>query len=123
MRAIIKLQTGLIRVENPPISAVDIVNDESGVNLSVKIRFAFDATKLANGAGSTVRLELKTRTDPVISSLNVKNGIVQQPSFKSATDSESKYKDVVKSSVVKTLKFNLAKALRRKDFLSNEKKL
>lgn len=111
MKALVKLQSGTIRVENPPMSEVVIVKDESDTKLSLKIRFAFDVTKIAAGKGSTVRLDLKTRTNPRVSSANVKNGVTQRPSFKSATENESKHKDTVESIIVKTFEFNLTKAL------------
>ena len=111
MKALIKLQSGIIRVENPPMSEVEIAKDGSDTKLSLKIRFAFDITKIAAGKGDTVRLDLKTRTNPRASSLNVKNGKVQRPSFKSITENELKHKDTVESTIIKTFEFNLAKAL------------
>ena len=111
MKALVKLQSGIIRVENPPMSEVAIAKDESGTKLSLKIRFAFDVTKIASGEGSTVRLDLKTRTNPSVSSVNVENGVTHRPNFKFVTKNELKQKDVVESIIVKTFEFNLAKAL------------
>ena len=108
MKALVKLQSGIIRVENPPMSEVAIAKDESGTKLSLKIRFAFDVTKIASGEGSTVRLDLKTRTNPSVSTVNVENGVTHRPNFKFVTKNELKQKDVVESIIVKTFEFNLA---------------
>jgi hypothetical protein len=113
MRALTRLQSGIIRVENPPISRIEPVVSADGTRkLLVRIRFAFDATKVASDAGRTVLLQMKTGANPALPyTFAGDGGVSSVPSFDTARQIETKHVVDVQSKVALQFTFDLLRAL------------
>lgn len=113
MRAIAKFTTGILRVENPPISRVRVQRaaDSDELVVYATIRFAFDAVRVVSNGGRTVRLELKTGVNPQIPSASTSSGASADPSFNSIMSVESAHDKKVKGITVAIHNFDIIKSI------------
>jgi hypothetical protein len=113
MRALAKFQTGILRVENPPISAINVVRapDSTTTNVTVKIRFAFDAIRVVANGGRTVRLETKTSSNPQLPAAAASSNSTSPPSFSSISSLESQHASRLENISVKVFQFDIMKSI------------
>ena len=117
MRALSKFEKGIIRVENPPISNIDVLSPNSRENetsetlLKVKIRFAFDAIRVVANGGRTVRLELKKSNNPQVPTAQKTTDTTLSPSFSTMSKIESTHVGKVENLTVSVFEFDILKSL------------
>lgn len=113
MRALAKFQSGILRVENPPISSIRIVRDENErqPRLFVKIRFAFDAVRVISNGGRTVRLETKTSKNPQLPTAVATDVSITPPDFSTISSLESQHVKNLEKITVNIYNFDVVKSI------------
>jgi len=109
MRALARFTTGILRVESPPISRVEILRNRENrsASLRVRVRFAFDAVRVVSNGGRTVRLELKTGSNPQIPA----DSRSSSPSFTSISGIEAQNVSRVEQTTVSVYEFDIARSI------------
>ena len=109
MRALAKFVTGILRVESPPISRVEVIrsSEERSATLRVRVRFAFDTSRVTSNGGRTVRLELKRSGNPQIAPA-ARNS---SPGFESIAEIEAQHVRNVENITIKVFNFDIARSI------------
>lgn len=109
MRALAKFTTGILRVESPPLSRVEISRPPNSrdATFKLRVRFAFDVIRVVNNGGRTVRLELKKSSNPQIAAAAKDSS----PSFSTITSVESIHVKSVESITIAVHEFDVMKSI------------
>lgn len=113
MRALAKFQTGILRVESPPISSIRVSRDTNSTSssLKVRIRFAFDAIRVIANGGRTVRLETKTSSNPQLPALLASSNSTNPPSFSTISSLESQHVAKIEKITVSVFEFDIMRSI------------